>query len=58
MNMSWFANVPCRVREIPNHLKTQEMCDEAVCMGPRSLEFVPNHFKTKEMRNEAVVADP
>ena len=39
---------------IPNHLKTQEMCDEAVDINPRSLAYVPNHFKTQKMCNEAV----
>ena len=52
--MSLFTNAPRWIREIPNHLKTHEMCDEAVRMEPRSLEFVPNHFKTKEICNKAV----
>ena len=56
--MSLFTNAPRWIREIPNHLKTHEMCDEAVRMEPRSLEFVPNHFKTKEMCNKAKRREP
>ena len=36
----------------------QEMCDEAVNMEPRSLEFVPDHLKTEEMCNKAVRREP
>ena len=39
---------------IPNHLKTQEMCDEAVRKNSLSLAYVPGCFKTQEMYNEAV----
>ena len=49
-----YENVPRWIREIPGHLKTQEMCDEAVGIEPRSLAFVPDHFKTEGMCNEAV----
>ena len=50
-------NVPRWIREIPGHLKTQEMCDEAVGIEPRSLAFVPDRFKTGEMCNEALGRD-
>ena len=50
-------NVPCWIREIPGHLKTQEMCDEAVGIERRSLAFVPDRFKTGEMCNEALGRD-
>ena len=33
---------------------TQEMCNEAVHIEPRSLAFIPDLFKTEEMRNKAV----
>ena len=42
------------LKYIPDHLKTQEMCDEAVDIGPRLLEFVPDHFKTQEMCDKAL----
>ena len=42
-------NVPPWIREIPEHLKTQEMCDGAACMEPHSLEVVPDRRKTWEM---------
>ena len=49
-----YENVPRWVRAIPKHLKTQEMCNEAVRIEPYSLEVVSGHFKTQEMCNEAV----
>ena len=39
---------------IPDHLETQEMCDEAVHTEPLSLTYVPDRFKTQGMCNEAV----
>ena len=47
VNMSLYAAVPNWIKEIPDHLKTQEMCNEAVRMEPWSLKFVPDHLKTK-----------
>ena len=52
--MSLSANVPRWIREIPGHLKTQEMCEEAVGIQPRSLAFFPDQIKTEKMCNEAV----
>ena len=49
-----YENVPVWIREIPNHLKTQEMCIKAVEDVPYTLECVPGHLKTQEMCNEAV----
>ena len=43
--MSYYKNVPCWIREIPRHLKIQEMCEEAVWIEPCSLAFVPDRFK-------------
>ena len=34
---------------IPDHLKTQEMCNEADEKNPWGLDDVPDHFKTQEM---------
>ena len=53
-----YTNVPCWIREIPNHLKTQEICDEAVRMESCSLRFVPNHLKTQGMCNERSRIEP
>ena len=39
---------------IPDHLKTQEICDKAVHTEPLSLAYVPDQFKTQEMCNETV----
>ena len=39
---------------IPDHLKTQEMCNEDVRINSLSLAYVPDHFKTQEMCIEAV----
>ena len=39
---------------IPDHLKTQEMCNEAVHLNPLSLKYVPDHFKIQEMCDEVV----
>ena len=53
-----YENVPRWIREIPDHLKTQEMCDEAVRIESYSLEVVPNCFMAEEMCNEAVRRQP
>ena len=39
---------------IPNHLKTQEVCNEVVHKNALSLAYVPSRFKTQEMCKEAV----
>ena len=39
---------------IPDHLKTQEMCNETVHLNPLSLKYVPDHFKIQEMCDEVV----
>ena len=43
---------------IPDHLKTQEMCDKAVAHNPRVLDYIPDKFKTQEMYIKAVEIDP
>ena len=56
--MSYYENVPRWIREIPGRLTTEEICDEAVWIEPRSLSFVPNHFKTEDLCIKAVRRDP
>ena len=46
------------VKKIHDHLKTQEMCNEAVLIDPFSLAYVPDHFKTREMGHEAIEVKP
>ena len=43
------SNVTCWIKEIPNYLKTQEMCDETVRINPLLLAYVPDHLRTQEM---------
>ena len=52
------SNVPCWIKEIPNHLKTQEMCDEAVHLNSLSLAYVPDRLRTQEMCNEIMRTMP
>ena len=40
--------------EVPDHFKTQEMCNEEVRIELSILAFFPNRFKTQKMCNEAV----
>ena len=44
--MSVLEIFPIWIREIPDHLQTQEICNEAVDIEPLSLAYVPNWFKT------------
>ena len=52
------SNVPYWIITIPGHLKTQEMCNEAVRINPLSLVYVPDHFKIQGMCNEVVHNKP
>ena len=54
----FFANIPIWIREIQEHLMTQEMCNEAVEIKPHPLKFVSDQYKTKEMCHEAVSREP
>ena len=47
-------NVPRWIREIPEHFKTQEMCNETVAQFSYTLRYVPDLLKTQEMYNQAV----
>ena len=56
--ISFCKDIPRWIKEIPGHLKTQNMCLEAVRIEPFSLAYVPDDFKTEEMCNDAVEKDP
>ena len=43
---------------IPDHLKTQEICDKVVTRNPRMLDYIPDKFKTQEMYIKAVEVGP
>ena len=51
---SYYENVPRLIREIPGHLKTQEMYEEAVWIEPHSLAFLPSHFEREGLFIKAV----
>ena len=53
-----YENVPRWIREIPGHLKTQEMGNVAVHIEPYSLEAAQDHLKTHKMCNKAVHSEP
>ena len=46
------------MRFIPDHLKTQKMCEKAVEKDPYQLGDFPDRFKKQEMCNEAVRREP
>ena len=52
-----YENVPVWIREIPDHLITQEICNEAVRIEPYLFAVVPHRFKTHEMCNDAVLRE-
>ena len=58
INISLFANVPCWILEVSDHLKTTEICDEAERMESYSLEFVTHRIRTEDMCIEAVCRKP
>ena len=37
---------PCVLKYIPDHLKTQGMCEKAIEKDLRGLNYVPDHLKT------------
>ena len=43
---------------VPDHLKTQEMCNQAVRNNPAVFFLVPDRFKTQDLCIKAVEADP
>ena len=44
----------CIMFFVPDRLRTQKMCNKAVCIDPCSLEFTADQFKTQKMCNKAV----
>ena len=56
--MSLYESIPRWIIETPNHLKTQEISNEAVDMRPYSLVYVPDRFKTQNMCDENVRNKP
>ena len=44
--------------DVPDHLKTQEMCNRVVRTVPNAFHRIPDHFKTQEMCKKAVEKDP
>ena len=52
------VNASGRIRGVPGHLQTHEMCNEVVQMEPYFLAYVPNHFKMQEMCNKAMCMEP
>ena len=53
-----YESVPCWIREVPEHLKTQEMCNEVVAQSSYALRYVPDELKTQQMCNEAIRENP
>ena len=49
---------PWRLHSVPDHFKTQEMCERAIEDEPETLEYVPNHFKTQTMCERAIENEP
>ena len=56
--MALLEIIPAWIREISDHLKTQETCNEVMRIEPYSLAFVPDCFKTQEICDKAVEIDP
>ena len=44
--------------EVPDHIKSQELCNEAVEEDPDFLAYTPDRLKTQEMCNRAVPRKP
>ena len=39
---------PFQMKDVPDHFKTQEMCNKAVVCSPYELRFVPDWFVTQQ----------
>ena len=50
--------VPWLICHVPDHFKTEEMCNDAVWVDPLHLKYVPDHFKKQEMCDKAVRDEP
>ena len=53
-----YESVPRWMKEITEHFKTQEICNETVVQFPHTPMYVPDHLKTKQMCNQAVRDNP
>ena len=51
-------SIPRRIREIPEHFKTQEICNDTVAKFLYALRYFPHHLKTQEMCNQAARNNP
>ena len=56
--MSFCEHIPRWIKDVPKHLKTQEMCNKVVRIETCSLAYVVDHFKIEGMCNDAVEKDP
>ena len=52
--MGGFGLMVYWINEVPDHLKTHELCIEVFEKYAWLLKYVPDHFKTQEICNEAV----
>ena len=48
INMSLLEITPVWIRDTPDNLKTQEMCNEAIRIDPYSLTIAPDCLKTQK----------
>ena len=55
--MSLLEIIPVWIRETPDNLKTQEMCNETMHIDPYSSALVPDSFKTQKMCDKAIEID-
>ena len=53
-----YESFPRWLREIPEHLKTEEMCNKAMAQFPYALYYVPDYLKTKKMCDDAIYNNP
>ena len=56
--MSLYEAIPRWIIEIPNYLKTQELCIKAVRIEQLSLMYVPYHFRAKIMCEKTIEVGP
>lgn len=49
---------PNTLANVPNHFKTQKICEKGVGKGPWYLYHFPDHFKTRKMCKKAVKKYP
>ena len=56
--LAFFYILTWKLAYVPDHFKTQEMCNEAVHIELHSFAFVPDDFKTQEMWNEIMCTMP